>query len=128
MQGRHSTTQTAAPPIADALRRVGAITWISPARAIVARRAASGWVDVARVENPTPDEEMPYLARVAHEIGDADRVLIMGADAIRTELEREYVRIYHRPDRLVDIEPSGDVTEDQLVERLRGMPVPGGAA
>ena len=125
MQGRH-TTQPAAPRTTDALRRVGAITWISPARAIVARRAASGWVDVARVENPTPDLEMPYLARVAHEIGDADRVLIMGADDVRTELEREYVRIYHRPDRLVDVEPAGEVTEEQLVERLRELSVPGG--
>jgi hypothetical protein len=122
MQGRHTPMQPAARSAPAGLRRVGAITWLSPDRAIVARRAATGWVDVAHVDNATPGLEMPYLAHVAHEIGDAERVVILGGDAVRTELEREYVRIYQRPDRIVDVEASEEVSEDALVERLRALP------
>jgi hypothetical protein len=122
MQGRHTPIQPAAAPAPAGLRRIGAITWISPDRAIVARRAASGWVDVARVENPTPGLEMPYLARVAHEIGDADRVVVLGRGDVRTELEREYVRIYQRPERIIDAETTDEPSEAALVERLRAMP------
>jgi hypothetical protein len=38
---------------------------------------------------------------------------------MRLALEREYVSIFRRPDRLVDVEPSGPVGRDELVERLR---------
>ena len=122
MQGRHQPP-TITPPIqaSDPLRRIGAVTWIARDQALVGRKTAGGWVDVATVHAEAPDDPRTYLARVAHEIGDADRVMIMGPDALRTELEREYVTIYHRPDRLLDVAHVETLTEDELVERLRDL-------
>ena len=37
---------------------------------------------------------------------DIDRVLVSGPADIRTDFERVYVGITHRPDRLVDLEPA----------------------
>lgn len=122
MQGRHQPpTITPPTPAADPLRRTGAVTWIARDQALIGRKTAGGWVDVATVHADAPDDPRTYLARVAHEIGDADRVMIMGPDALRTDLEREYVTIYHRPDRLLDVAHVETLTEDELLERLRGL-------
>lgn len=122
MQGRH-TPPTITPPAvaADPLRRTGAVTWIAREQALVGRKTAGGWVDVATVHADAPDDPRTYLARVAHEIGDAERVMIIGPDVLRTELEREYVTIYHRPDRLLDVAHVETLTEDELLERLRDL-------
>jgi hypothetical protein len=39
----------------------------------------------------------------------------------RLALEREYVAMYRRPDRLVDVEPAGPVSSEDLVDRLRTL-------
>jgi hypothetical protein len=59
------------------------------------------------------------LAAVAHAIGDRDRILVLGPEPSRTSLEREYVSIFRRPDRLVDMEPEGPVSRADLVALLR---------
>jgi hypothetical protein len=120
MQGRHRAPETTTPaPTTDPLRRVAALAWVGPETTLVARRTAGGWVDVVRVVRS--EDEASYLGRVAHQIGDASRVLIMGPDGLRTQLEREYVAVFHHPDRLVDVEPAGEVTEAALVEQLRQL-------
>jgi hypothetical protein len=122
MQGRHQHPTIDPPtPVFDPLRRIGAVTWIARDQALVGRRTAGGWIDVATVQAEAPGDPGTYLARVAHEIGDADRVTIIGPDTLRTELEREYVTIYHRPDRLVDVAHVEKLTEDELVSRLRDL-------
>jgi hypothetical protein len=68
-----------------------------------------------------PDDDPTFLARVADVIDDADRVVILGPCDMRTRLEREYVTIWHRPDRLVDVEPSGPVTSAELLDRLEHL-------
>ena len=98
----------------------GAVTWIDSTRAVIARTGTSGGVSV-KVVRPDPelvDELIPFLARVVDEIGDRDRVVIMGPDAMRVELEREYVTIFKRPDRLLDVEASGPTQQSELVKRL----------
>ncbi len=62
-----------------------------------------------------------YLALVVRAIGDRQRVVILGPSSARLELEREYVAIYRRPDRIVDVEPAGAVNTEDLVERLRAL-------
>jgi hypothetical protein len=52
------------------------------------------------------------------EMGDRDRIVILGPDAMRVELEREYVTINRRPDRLLDVENTPEVDELGLVDRL----------
>jgi hypothetical protein len=63
----------------------------------------------------------PYLAQVVRVIGDRQRVVILGPSSVRLALEREYVAAFRRPDRLVDVEPAGPVSSDELVDRLRTL-------
>jgi hypothetical protein len=65
--------------------------------------------------------EPSYLAQVVRVIGDRQRVVILGPSSSRLALEREYVGIYRRPDRLVDVEPAGLVDMQELVDRLRTL-------
>ena len=95
-----------------------AIAWIDDGTAIIARVGPDGHQSTCEITRGSLPEPA-YLAIVVRTIGDRERVLILGPSSMRLALEREYVSIYRRPDRLVDVEPSGPVGRDELVERLR---------
>jgi hypothetical protein len=99
-----------------------AITWIDRSHAIVARTMPSGAIDITEIDLTMGDGTDPAsLTRVADAIGNRERVLVTGSLGMRTALERQYVAIYQRPDRLVDVEESAPLTRRQLVERLREL-------
>ena len=56
-----------------------------------------------------------------HAIGDRERILILGPSSERLALEREYVSVFHAPERLVDVEPSARMDEAAVVARLREL-------
>ncbi len=126
-QARHTTMRSSTGPgTTGGLRPRGAITWIDRRRAVIVKTRPDGSIDVGRVMRDSPGDGQTYLARVVHEIGDQERVLVVGPWPERTELEREYVAVHQRPDHLVDVEPSGplgepDLDEPLLVERLRRL-------
>jgi hypothetical protein len=99
-----------------------AVVWIDGRHALVAETNPDGHISTITIERG-PEAELSYLARAVRAIGDRKRVMILGPNAVRTELEREYVTIYHRPERLVDVEPAGTVEEPDLVDRLRVLAV-----
>ena len=99
-----------------------AVTWIDRRHAIVARTMPSGAIDVTELDLPADaDDDSPALTRVADTIGDRERIVIVGSADMRTALERRYVAIFRRPDRLVDVEPAAPLTRHDLVERLREL-------
>lgn len=97
-----------------------AVVWINGRQAIVATMGVDGRVFTCEI-NRGLSPESAYVALVVHAIGDRDRVVILGPSSARLALEREYVSIYRRPDRLVDVEPAGPVKTEDLVERLRAL-------
>lgn len=103
--------------------RPSAVVWIDRRHALVAATARAGEVAVSEVTRRagevSPDAN--YLARVVERIGDRERVVILGPGEVRLALEREYVSIYRRPERLVDVEPSGPLDRDALIDRLRTL-------
>lgn len=94
-----------------------AVVWLDRTHALVAR-ARDGQSVVTEVERDF-DPETRFLLRVAHEAAGCDRVMIMGADAARIAFEREYVALYRRPDRLIDLGPSLTPDRYDLIEQLR---------
>ena len=113
MRGAHRT------PVAT-VARTSAVAWIDARTAVVARSIAG---DVALTEVRAHDggHDPTYLARVVDAIGDQDRLVITGSDPVRLALEREYVTIYHRPDRLVDVEAAQPLDRWALAERARAI-------
>jgi hypothetical protein len=59
-----------------------------------------------------------FLGRVAREVEDCERVMIMGLGPERLAFEREYVSLYKRPDRLVHEELVVRTTGQGLLYRL----------
>jgi hypothetical protein len=99
-----------------------AVTWVDRERAIVALRTGTEPIDVIRFDLPAEDvARTAALANVVHAIGERDHVVVMGPEPERTRLEREYVAIYRRPDRLRDAEPGTSEVETSVVERLREL-------
>ncbi len=94
-----------------------AVVWLNGREARIARTGEGGEPVVAEVRRDV-DGADPFLLRVVRAIGDQERVVILGPGSARLALEREYVSLYRRPDRLVDVEPAGAVSSDDLVERL----------
>ena len=97
-----------------------AVVWINGRQAVVAGMSHDGRISTCEITRGSMREE-PYLAQVVRAIGDRQRVLILGPSTIRLALERDYVAMYRRPDRLVDVEPAGPFTPDELVDRVRAL-------
>jgi hypothetical protein len=103
--------------------RPSAVVWIDDRHAYVATNAVSGDLLFTEI-HPRPgagDHDETYLARVVDAIGDRERVAILGPDTQRLALEREYVLIFHRPERLIDVEPSSLADRIEIAERLRTL-------
>jgi hypothetical protein len=87
---------------------------------MVATMSADGRVTTCEISRGwLPDRA--YLAQVVRVIGDRQRVVILGPSSVRLALEREYVLMYQRPDRLVDVERAGALELQDLVDRLRTL-------
>jgi hypothetical protein len=99
-----------------ALRSCAAV-WIDEGRALVARRGVTAAVMTWTLERAS-DPESRWLATVVRAIGDTERVAILGPDDARLSLEREYVSIFKRPDRLVDVDIAGPLDLEDLVARV----------
>ena len=97
-----------------------AVVWINGRQAIVAGVSHDGGISTCEITRGWMREQ-PYLAQVVRAIGDRQRVLILGPSSIRLALERDYVAMYRRPDRLVDVEPAGPFTSEELVDRVRTL-------
>ena len=95
-----------------------AVAWIDGRRAIVVAISDDAGVSTCEVSRGSLPESS-YLAQVVRLIGDRRRVAILGPGSIRLALEREYVAFFQRPDRLVDVEPAGPVSTEELVDRVR---------
>lgn len=107
-------------PVQPESAHASAVVWINGRQAIVATMSDDRQVFTCEI-NRGLSPEAAYLALVVRAVGDRERVVILGPSAARLALEREYVTIYHRPDRIVDVEPAGAVKTEDLVERLRAL-------
>ena len=90
-----------------AIRPEAAIVWIDRAHAhtIVVESGGRLLVESLTLPNEREDTaETVALAHVVEAIGDAPRVLLLGDNTMRTALEREYVALRQRPDRLVEMD------------------------
>ncbi|HEY3336797.1 MAG TPA: hypothetical protein VGK16_16330 [Candidatus Limnocylindrales bacterium] len=110
------------PPVRIAATGINAVVWIEPGRALLVRGGADGETSSIETHIPErPTSTLPALAAVAHQVGDVDRVLVLGADELRTALEREIVAIGHRPETIQEAVLEGPVDTDILLERLRRL-------
>lgn len=81
-------------------QRPDSVVWIDERHAIVAQRDPAGGistVEIRRLRQP----ESRYLGHVVHEIGGHEHVMVVGPQPIRLALERRFVSVGHRPDRLI---------------------------
>jgi len=97
--------------------RMAAVVWLDRSHALVAR-GHGGHPEVTEVDRSF-DPETEYLLRVVHEAAGCDRLVIMGPDAARVAFEREYVSLYRRPDRLIDVGQAMAPRRADLLDQLR---------
>ena len=97
-----------------------AVAWINGREAFVACMGSDGRVSTCAISRGWFTESA-YLAQVVRVIGDRQRVVILGPSTARLALEREYVAIFRRPDRLVDVERAGALSREEVIDRLRTL-------
>lgn len=103
--------------LATPSEQYAAVVWLDRTHALVAR-LHEGRPEVTEVDRSF-DPEPKYLLRVLHEAADCERLVVMGSDATRIALEREYVALYRRPDRLIDVGQTTTPGTADLVDQLR---------
>jgi len=97
-----------------------AVVWVDADHAIVASTEDGGGIATAEVDRGAASE-VEFLARVVHEIGNTPTVSVVGPSSIRLALEREFVSINHRPERLVGVPAAARVVESEILERMRRL-------
>ena len=97
-----------------------AVAWINERQATVATMSHDGRISTCEISRGWLGERS-YLAQVVRVIGDRKRVVILGPSSVRLALEREYVAVFKRPDRLVDVELAGPIDTGALIDRLRNL-------
>jgi hypothetical protein len=110
---------TGAPETTASAVRPDAVVWVDERHALIARADIEGiaTTEIRRVGQP----ENRYLARVVHEVSDKEHVLIVGPEPIKLALEREYVAISHRPERLIAPPPGVRRAGAEIIERLERL-------
>ena len=88
------------------VRRRQALVWIDHDQAVIVEQAPSGRNGVALLNRSATETEAMFDARTVHAVVDRDRVVVSGPINARNDFERAYVSMTHRPDRLVDVEPT----------------------
>ena len=109
-------------PVASEGVAPSAVIWIDERHAVVAAMSHDGHVSTYEIHRDWSSGSS-YLAQVVREIDDRQRVVILGPNPVRQALEREYVAMFRRPDQLVDVEPAGPVSSEELIDRLRALAV-----
>lgn len=97
-----------------------AVVWVDADHAIVASTEPDGGIATAEVDRGAGSEP-EFLAHVVHEIGNKPTVSVVGPSSIRLALEREFVRISHRPERLVGVPAAARVVESEILARMRRL-------
>ena len=112
-------TQTLGPTAREAAAP-SAVVWIDGRQALAALMSHDGRISTCEVSRGWLAQPS-YLAHVVRVVGDRQRVVILGPSSVRSALERTYVTMFRRADRLVDVEPAGPVSPDDLVDRVRTL-------
>ena len=63
----------------------------------------------------------PYVSRIIDEIGDVQHVVILGPTEERLIVEREYLNVFRRPERIVDVAHVEHLDKEDLLARLRQL-------
>lgn len=92
-------------PAADKRPRREAVVWIDHDQAVIVGQEPDGRESVELLDRAPEESEAAFDARTVNEVVDEDRVVVSGPAYARTDFERAYVAVTHRPDRLVDVEP-----------------------
>lgn len=107
-------------PAASDAATPSAVVWINGRHAFVALMSPDRRISTCEITRGW-FTETAYMAQVVRVIGDRQRVVILGPSSARLVLEREYVAIFRRPDRLVDVERADALSPEEIVERLRAL-------
>jgi hypothetical protein len=83
-----------------------AVVWIDHDQALIVEQSVDGWKSAELLDRSPAETQAAFEARTVSEVEDEDRVVVSGPATARTEFERAYVAATHRPDRLVDVEPT----------------------
>lgn len=97
-----------------------AVTWVNGRQAVITEIDSEGRISSCGIERGSSTEQA-FLADIVRVIGDQERLMILGPTSARLALERAYVEVYHRPDCLVDVEPTGPADPEELADRVRTL-------
>ena len=99
-----------------------AVVWISGRHAVV---AVADRHDNCGITSTTVEREMEseadFVTRIVSAVGDSERLMVLGPASRRLAVQRAYVAISHRPDRLVELEKTGPINPTEVAERLRAL-------
>lgn len=95
-------------------QRPDAVVWVDERHAIVAQRDEAGGISTVEIRRAMQNQER-YLGHVVHEIGGHEHVMVVGPQPMRVALERRFVAVGHRPDRLMALPAMAGSTGQRIL-------------
>lgn len=83
-----------------------ALVWIDHEHAVIVSDETQRKGTIECLERDRDETENAFEARTVDQVVDEEKVVVSGPASARTSFERVYVAVTHRPDRLVDVEPT----------------------
>ena len=82
------------------------ILWIDHEQAVIVGRDANGRDTMETLERDSAESEGRFEVRIVDELIDDRSLVVTGPEEVRTDFDRAYVALTHRPDHLTDIDSS----------------------
>ena len=75
----------------------------------------------SRTEEARRNQLHKFYKRIIHDVGDADRIFILGPDEARIELKKEMRKDKALFTRIAGVERAGRMTEEQIVAKVEAF-------
>jgi hypothetical protein len=82
------------------------ILWIDHEQAVIVGRDATGRDTIETLERESAESEARFEVRIVDELIDDRSLVVTGPEDVRADFDRAYVALTHRPDHLMDVDPS----------------------
>ena len=79
-----------------------AVVWIDDDQAVIVENTTGGWERARLLDRAPAESQTAFDTRTVDEVLHDVLVMVSGPANARTEFERAYVAVTHRPDRLVE--------------------------
>ena len=97
------------------------VVWLSGRHAVIAIGDMRPGGITSWTAERMGESRADFIGRIVRAIGPSERVMVLGPASLRLAVQRAYVGVTQRPDRLMEVPRRGPLDPAALEERVRAL-------